>query len=98
MENHLIQMCCRLILKMLCNGKLYPNPVKDIATIELNLAAASKVNVQVISRDGKIVINSDKGILTEATQQVFINTQSLAKGSYIVRITVGDKHLYFANG
>jgi hypothetical protein len=75
-----------LNLQNILQWRLYPNPVKNIATVELNLTAASKVNVQVISRDGKTVINSDKGILGQGTQQVFINTQGLAKGSYIVRI------------
>jgi hypothetical protein len=71
--------------------KLYPNPVKDIATVELNLETASKVIVQVISHDGKVVLTSDKGIINPGTQQVFINTQNLAKGSYIVRTTIGEK-------
>jgi type IX secretion system substrate protein len=71
--------------------RLYPNPVKDVATVELNLEAASKVVVQVISRDGKVVLTSDKGIINSGTQQVFINTQNLAAGSYIVRTKVGDK-------
>ncbi|MEP6466648.1 MAG: T9SS type A sorting domain-containing protein [Parafilimonas sp.] len=75
-----------LNLKNILQWKLYPNPVKNIATVELNLTAPSKVNVQVISRDGKMVINSDKGVLGQGTQQVFINTQGLATGSYIVRI------------
>jgi len=75
-----------LNLKNVLQWRLYPNPVKDVATVELNLTAASKVNVQVISRDGKVMINSDKGILSQGTQQVFINTQGLAKGAYIVKI------------
>ena len=71
--------------------RLYPNPVKDVATVELNVETSSKVIVQVISRDGKVVLTSDKGIISSGTQQVFINTQSLVAGSYIVRTKVGDK-------
>ncbi|MEP6466649.1 MAG: T9SS type A sorting domain-containing protein [Parafilimonas sp.] len=71
--------------------RLYPNPVKDVATVELNLETASKVTVQVFSRDGKVVLTTDKGIINAGTQQVFINTQNLATGSYIVRTKVGDK-------
>ncbi|MBV9960929.1 MAG: T9SS type A sorting domain-containing protein [Parafilimonas sp.] len=71
--------------------RVYPNPVKDVATVEVNLGVASKVSVQVIARDGRIVMNSDKGILPQGTQQVFVNTQSLAKGSYFVRLTIADK-------
>jgi len=75
-----------LNLKNVVQWRLYPNPVKDVATVELNLTTSSKVNVQVIAADGRIVINADKGVLNQGTQQVFINTQNLAKGSYIVRV------------
>ncbi|HEX5154646.1 MAG TPA: T9SS type A sorting domain-containing protein [Parafilimonas sp.] len=71
--------------------KLYPNPVKDVATVELNLAASSKVKARLISRDGKTLLNVDKGLLHGGTQQFYINTQTIAKGSYILRITIGDK-------
>ena len=81
----------KLNLQNVVKSKLYPNPVKDIATLELSLDAASKVNAQVISRDGKILLNMDKGILNAGTQQIYINTQSLAKGTYLIRLTVGDK-------
>jgi hypothetical protein len=80
-----------LNMKNLFQYRLYPNPVKDVGTVELSLETVSKVNVQVISHDGKIVLNSDKGVMTQGTQQVFINTQNLAKGTYIAHITAGDK-------
>jgi len=81
-----------LNLKDVAQWRVYPNPAKDIATVEINLETSSKVNVQVISRDGRIILNSNKGILNQGKQQVSINTQSFAKGSYIVRLTIGDKH------
>ena len=80
-----------LSLKEILNWKLYPNPVKDKITVEINLNTASKVNVQVISKDGKIVLNLDKGILLEGNQVFSINTQHFARGSYIVRLSAGDK-------
>jgi hypothetical protein len=82
-----------LNLKNIVQWRLYPNPVKDVATVELNLTASSKVNVQVVAADGRIVMNSDKGILNQGTQQVFINIQNLAKGSYIVRVKT-DSNTY----
>jgi hypothetical protein len=71
--------------------KLYPNPVKEVATVELHLDVASKVSVQLVAQDGKVLISADKGLLTEGTQQIFINTRTIAKGSYILRLTVNDK-------
>ena len=82
----------KLDLKENARLTVYPNPAKNAATVEVNLDAASKVIMQVISRDGKIVINADKGILSTGKQLLPVNTQSLAKGSYIVRLTIGDKH------
>lgn len=81
-----------LNLKDNVQWRIYPNPVKDATTIEMNLSAASKVNVQVISRDGRIIMNADKGLLSQGKQLVPLNAQGLAKGSYIVRLTIGDKH------
>ncbi len=80
-----------LNLNSVAGWKFYPNPVKNVATVELNLNTASKVNVQVISRDGKVVLNADKGVLTSGKQQVFVNTQNLSSGTYIVRVMAGNK-------
>ncbi|MBS1747648.1 MAG: T9SS type A sorting domain-containing protein [Bacteroidetes bacterium] len=78
-----------LNLKDIVQWRVYPNPVKDVATIELNLTTSSKVNLQVISRDGKIVLNSDKGLLNAGVQQIYFHTQGLAKGSYIIKVKAG---------
>jgi hypothetical protein len=79
-----------LNLKEMAQWRVYPNPVKDIATIELNLTASSKVSLQVISRDGKVVLNADKGVLSAGVQQIYLHTQGFAKGSYIVRVKAGS--------
>lgn len=71
--------------------KLYPNPVKNAATVELSLENASNVKAQLISRDGKVLLNIDKGVLNKGIQQFYINTQNIAKGSYILRVTINDK-------
>lgn len=71
--------------------KLYPNPVKNAATVELSLENASNVKAQLVSRDGKVLLNIDKGVLNKGIQQFYINTQNIAKGSYILRVTINDK-------
>jgi hypothetical protein len=71
---------------------LYPNPAKDVTTIETNLDVASKVEVRVVTANGKVVEYLDKGVLNPGLQQIYINTSNLAKGSYIVQLTVGDNH------
>ena len=81
-----------LSLKDIVSWKLYPNPVKDKLTIELNLNANTKVSVQVISKDGKLLLNADRGTLPQGQQQLNFNTQNLASGSYFIRIKAGDKN------
>lgn len=78
-----------LNLKNLVQWRLYPNPVKDMAIVELNLSSPSAVTVRVFAQDGRVVTNADKGILPAGTQQVFINMQSLAKGAYTIRVKAG---------
>jgi hypothetical protein len=80
-----------LRLDMVQFFKLFPNPVKDKITFEFSLTTASKVSVQVISHDGRIVMNIDKGILAEGSQVISIDGKTLASGSYMVRLTAGDK-------
>lgn len=80
-----------LSLKDILSWKLYPNPVKDKLTIELNLTADTKVNVQVISKDGRLLLNADKGMLSQGQQQLNFNVQNLANGTYFIRVKAGDK-------
>lgn len=80
-----------LSLKDALSWKLYPNPIKDKFTIELNLTADTKVNVQIISKDGKLLLNADKGTQPQGEQQLNFNVQNLTNGSYFIRVKVGDK-------
>lgn len=81
-----------LSLKNALDWKIYPNPVKDKITIALNLTTDTKVNVQVISKDGRLLLNTDKGTLPQGEQEINLNMQNIASGSYFVRVTAGDKY------
>lgn len=70
---------------------IYPNPVKNTATVKLYLDVATTVQLQIFSRDGKLLVNSDKRMLDAGVQQLYINTQAFAKGAYIIQVTVGNK-------
>jgi hypothetical protein len=72
--------------------KLYPNPAQDGATIEVGLDVASKVQVRIITNNGKIVQAVDKGTLNAGLQQIYLNTNGLSKGSYVVQVMVGNKN------
>lgn len=80
-----------LSLQNILSWKLYPNPLKDKLTVELDLTTDTKVSVQVISKDGKLLLNADKGTLLQGQQQLTFNIANLASGSYFVRVKAGDK-------
>jgi hypothetical protein len=72
----------------IASSKLYPNPVSDLANIELNLKSASDVKVTVSDMMGKevaVVANGNYTTLNET-----INVANFSKGIYTVN--------YFVNG
>jgi hypothetical protein len=68
---------------------IYPNPTRDEATIELNLASVSNVKYEVVNMLGQIMstnaVNNAVGNVQET-----INTSSLSAGQYIVNVFVND--------
>ncbi len=79
-----------LSLKSIAGWKIYPNPVKDKINVNLSLTADKKVTIQVISKDGKLLMNEDEGTLKQGQQQLYFNIKNFAPGSYYVRIKAGD--------
>ena len=67
------------------NVNLYPNPVKEIATIEYKLIKNSNVTISIIDYTGKVIkttsLNSYKGNNT-----VTLNTSTLNSGIYFAKI------------
>ncbi len=76
--------------KSIADWKMYPNPVKDKINISFNLTEDAKVSVQIISKDGKLLMNEDKGTLKQGAQQLSFNIKNIAAGSYFIRIKAGD--------
>lgn len=70
------------------SSNLYPNPVSDVATVELNLAAPSEVKVAVYDVMGKEVMTIANGNFFELKQE--FSVAGLNKGVYNV--------VYYVNG
>lgn len=62
-----------------------PNPIKDKATVQLNLAETSEVAVQVLSMNGQLIYNRNAGVLQAGTTNIPLEFNG-SKGSYIVRV------------
>lgn len=76
----------------LMQSRIYPNPITEHATVELNLPAAADVHIQVLSLTGKVVVN-DRRAFTAGTTQHILNLSEVSSGVYLVRITAGNKTL-----
>ncbi|MEI7594619.1 MAG: T9SS type A sorting domain-containing protein [Bacteroidota bacterium] len=70
--------------------KIYPNPVKDNATIEYNLYSNSDVIVKVYSLNGTEVDEFNLGNKTSGNYTFNINTSSYRTGTYIVSINANN--------
>ncbi len=65
--------------------KIYPNPTYGNSIIEVESKESMKVNVQVISIEGKIIIEHDAS-LTSGTNILNLNTEELKPGIYLMNI------------
>lgn len=70
---------------------VYPNPITNSATIEFNLAEASKVSITMLNALGQVVTSEDLGTMSEGAQKYALNAESLSNGLYFVNIKVGTK-------
>jgi hypothetical protein len=72
----------------IASSKLYPNPVSDMAKVELNLKSSSAVKVTLSDLMGKEVMTVADGTFSELTKEFSVS--NLNKGIYTVN--------YFVNG
>lgn len=61
---------------------LYPNPVRNIATLEFDLKEASRLNVQFFSTDGRLQKSFNINQLPEGSHKINLNVKELASGQY----------------
>ncbi len=75
--------------------KVYPNPAKDFVTIEYNTYNDKTLGViEVIDESGRKVSCRNLG---RQFDQIILDTRDLKSGSYIFRLTSGDKYIGSAN-
>ncbi len=68
--------------------KVFPQPVVDVATIQLESATNATAIIQVIDASGRLVLSKNAQI-TEGVNGVTISTQNLASGLYFMQINNG---------
>lgn len=70
---------------------VYPNPVLKDSWLQLQLAESSKVTIQLVSSEGRILQSIDKGLLQPGTYSVPLNLNTAAKGTYFAKLVVNGK-------
>ena len=69
--------------------EMYPNPVRDQASVSFNMEAEGNVSYQVYDLMGRMVMSQNLGRFAEGQQQINVNTSELSAGSYILRLSQG---------
>ena len=70
---------------------VYPNPVKDIATVSLTLNQSSNVTVGVTNLVGQQVMSLNKGSMSAGTTQFNLDASNLTSGVYFVTVLVNGQ-------
>ena len=70
---------------------VYPNPVKGAAQFTFNMTENANVSYQVFDFTGRMVANENLGYYGAGEHNATLNVESLASGSYIIRVMAGSK-------
>jgi hypothetical protein len=78
--------------KLFAQGKVYPNPVIETATLAFNLTeSVSDLVVRVFDTTGKLVSAANKGGFVAGRNQVQVDTDNLDSGLYIIHLIAGGE-------
>jgi hypothetical protein len=75
----------------LASVTLYPNPVKDLAKVSVNLKQSADVSVELTNLVGQRVISQNKGNMNAGFQQFSIDASSLSSGVYFMTVRVNGQ-------
>lgn len=65
---------------------VYPNPVKDIATLDITLSESSNATIQVVDLMGRTLIDLGTKSFKAGQSSIELNTTNLSNGMYFVKI------------
>ena len=70
---------------------IYPNPVRDMAQMNITLTESANVSYQIYDLSGRMVANSELGFYGQGEHTMTFNAENLASGTYIIRVMAGNK-------
>ena len=69
---------------------VYPNPVEDVAWVDLSLAGNEEVRLDVVNLIGQKVFAQDLGTMSAGNSRLPLDLAGLESGIYLVTLTAGD--------
>ena len=70
---------------------IYPNPVRNIAQMNITLTEGANVSYQIYDLSGRMVANSELGFYGQGEHTMTFKAENLASGTYIIRVMAGNK-------
>lgn len=70
---------------------IYPNPVRDMAQMNITLTESANVSYQIYDLSGRMVANNELGFYGQGEHTMTFNAENLASGTYIIRVMAGNK-------
>ncbi len=70
---------------------IYPNPASDYVSVSFDLENNTPVQVNIYDLSGKLVQQSSESGLNSGKQTVRLNTQTLTRGTYLVKMVAGNE-------
>ncbi len=70
---------------------IYPNPVRDFAQFDINVESNTTVSYVIYDLSGRTIEAVNLGNFNEGTHTLNVDTKDMPKGSYIIRVYVGEK-------
>ena len=71
------------------NFSVFPNPLSDNSQLYISLLEIKSINYQIYDILGNLIVSKDLGMLAKGKHQFEINTVSLEKGIYFIKINNG---------
>lgn len=77
--------------KLLINSiSLFPNPVKDKFTLNINAATKSQASVKIIDATGRVVLKQNADLVV-GNQSISLNASNLSAGIYTITVNFGEE-------
>jgi len=72
------------------NVEIFPNPVRDFATVHLNLATDVDIRASIFDAQGQLISERNQD-MSEGLHNINFDTQLLAKGIYIMQVCINEQ-------